>query len=151
MEQLKRTFFVDTVTYQREKFLHLPRYGKLFVEVLTSYRDQGKYELHELVLMPDHFHLILTPAPTCSLEKVMQFIKGGYSYRVRKELRSGFEIWQRSFTVHRVENLDDYQRHRTYIHLNPVRAKLVAKPEDWELGSACDLVRLDPPPEHLRG
>jgi len=36
--------------------------AKLFLEVLLHYRQQGKYLLHEFVLMPDHFHLLITPS-----------------------------------------------------------------------------------------
>ncbi len=58
--------------------------ARLLVEVLLGYRDQGKYLLHEFVVMPDHVHLVLTPRPEISLELAVQFIIGGYSYRLRK-------------------------------------------------------------------
>ncbi|MGH9602658.1 MAG: transposase, partial [Terriglobales bacterium] len=38
-------------------------------------RRKDRFLLHEFVLMPDHFHILLTPAPEVSLEKAMQFIK----------------------------------------------------------------------------
>jgi REP element-mobilizing transposase RayT len=34
-------------------------------------------ELHEFVIMPDHFHLIITPEERIPLEKAIQYIKGG--------------------------------------------------------------------------
>ena len=151
MEQFNRTFFVDTVTYQRTRIFRISRYALLFIEVLVFYRNQGKYALHEFVVMPDHVHLLITPGRSCSLERAMQFIKGGYSYRVRKEFRAAHEVWQRSFTLHRVMDVRDYQQHQKYIHENPVKARLVAAPEQWEYGSARGLVALDPPPEYLRG
>jgi hypothetical protein len=43
--------------------------------------------------MPDHFHALITPAPEVSLEKAMQFIKGGFSFR----LKSKHDVWMRSF------------------------------------------------------
>ena len=69
--------------------------AQLFIEVLLHYRRQGKYLLHEFVLMPDHFHVLITPAIT--LERALQLIKGGFSFRARKELGFGGEIWQTSF------------------------------------------------------
>ena len=45
-------------------------------------------QVHEFVFMPNHVHLLITPAPDVSLEKAMQFIKGGFSYRAGKELGS---------------------------------------------------------------
>jgi len=106
-------------------------------------------------LYPFREPTLVTGAPRNGLpggiKKAMQFINGGYSYRVRKELRFAFEIWQRSFTVHRIMNAGDYQRHRSDIHQNPVADRLVAKAENWEYSSASGAVRLDPPPEYLRG
>ena len=69
--------------------------ARLFLEVLQHYRLQNKYLLHEFVLMPDHFHLLITPTET--LERALQLIKGGFSFRARKELGFVREIWQMSF------------------------------------------------------
>jgi putative transposase len=65
--------------------------------------------------MPNHFHLLLTPAAEISLEKAVQFIKGGFSYRAKRELHFAFEIWQASFVNHRIRDAEDYKHHHTYI------------------------------------
>jgi putative transposase len=59
----------------------------------------------------------------------MQFIKGGFSYRVRKELEYAGEVWQRGFSEVRVEDKESLMRHRRYIAQNPVRAGLVESAE----------------------
>ncbi len=59
--------------------------------------DKQRLQLHEFVFMRDHIHLILTPAPLVSLEKAMQFIKGGFSYRAQKEMNVNGEIWQKGY------------------------------------------------------
>ena len=64
-------------------------------EAIIGYRKQEKYLLHEFVIMPNHLHLLLTPAAGASIERSMPFIKGGYSYQAGKELGSSGEIWQR--------------------------------------------------------
>src|SRR5712671_8096765 len=91
----ERTFFITTVTWQRLPIFRVENRARLLIEVLLGYRDQGKYLLHEFVVMPDHIHLLLTPAPEISLERTVQFIKGGYSYRLRKE--ETIKVWQESF------------------------------------------------------
>lgn len=101
--------------------------------------------------MPDHFHGILTPNALISLEKAVQFIKGGYSYRAKKEAKYAFEIWQRSFTEHRIHDSEDYTQHVQYIHQNPVRRHLCSKAEEYAYSSANPRFVLDLPPEHLRG
>jgi REP-associated tyrosine transposase len=112
-----------------------------FMETLSHYRCEHKFLLHEFVIMPDHFHLLLTPTGI-TLERAMQFIKGGFSYRVKKELGSNLEVWERGYVDHRVRDGDDYRRHVDYIRQNPVDAGIVDKPEDYSYSSArigCDL------------
>ena len=95
--------------------------------------------------MPDHVHLIITPAPEITLERAMQFIKGGYSHAVGVEI-SKREIWQKGFTDHRIRDADDFAGHRLYIHQNPVVAKLVENGAEYCYSSAFPGFRLDPWP-----
>jgi putative transposase len=76
----------------------------------------------------------------------MQFIKGGFSYR----LKSRPPVWQASFTNHRVHDLEDYGRLQEYIRMNPVRAKLAARPEAYPYSSAAGVLRLDAVPQGLK-
>ncbi|HEY6252552.1 MAG TPA: transposase [Candidatus Angelobacter sp.] len=118
---------------------------------MYEYRGQRKFLLHEFVLMPDHLHLLLTPAMTISLERCLQFLKGGFSFRCSRELEVKRKIWQRGFENHRVRDESDYQRHRTYIHMNPVQARLVANPSDYAYSSANPRFELDLPPAAKAG
>jgi putative transposase len=115
MNRQSRTFFVTSNTHNRQPFFRYKRLAQLFLDTMLGYRDQDLYRLHDFVLMPDHFHLILMPSERISLEKTLQRIKGAFSFYAGKQMRSKQEIWQRSFTHHRISNLDDYQRHRDYI------------------------------------
>jgi len=78
------TYFITASAYLKQQLLQSEGTALLFVDVLYHYRGQGKYLLHEFVVMPDHFHLLIAPGPQVTLERAMQFIKGGYSYRVKK-------------------------------------------------------------------
>ena len=99
--------------------------AKLFIDVLFHYQKQSKYRLHEFVVRPNHFHALLTPLSPVPLEKTVQFIKGGFSFRAKRELGFVGEIWQTSFYDHRVRDGEEYSRFRHYIHMNPVRRGLV--------------------------
>lgn len=145
-----RTFFVTSVTWERRLISRSERAARLFLDTLFNYRDRGIFQLYEFVLMPDHFHSLLAPEPTLALERAMQFIKGGYSHRFMKESGSRMEIWERSFTNHRVRDECDYKKHRCYIHLNPVRARLVQSPKDYPYSSACAGFSLDEVPQRLK-
>ena len=145
---LQRAFFITTVAWQRLAIFRVEVRAKLLIEVLLDYRDQGKYLLHEFVVMPDHVHLLLTPTVEISLERTVQFIKGGYSYRLRK--MDKIQTWQPSFTNHRIRDAEDYERHCEYIRLNPVRARLVRDAEAYLFSSANPAFRLDGVPPGLK-
>ncbi len=134
MDESQRTFFVTTITWQRLPIFRVEARATLLVEVLIGYHDQGKFLLHEFVVMPDHIHLLLTPAIEISLERAMQFIKGGYSYRLRKLEK--IQVWQESFTNHRIRDFEDYQRHCEYVRMNPVRARLARYAGAYPFSSA---------------
>ncbi len=65
--------------------LQSDRNATLFIEVLRSYVAAKKFWVHDFVIMPDHIHIILTVGPDMTVEKAVQFIKGGFSYRLKKE------------------------------------------------------------------
>ncbi len=115
---------------------------------MLHYRIQKHYLLHEFVVMPDHFHLLITPALT--LERALQLVKGGFSYRAKRELGSGGEIWQSSFYDRRVRDNIEYEKIRIYIQQNAVRARLVARPEDYLFSSAGPNRVLDEVPQRLK-
>src|SRR5947208_16672069 len=88
-------YFITASIFQKRSLFPSERMAQLFIEVLLHYRRQGKYLLHEFVLMPDHFHLLITAAIT--LERALQLIQGCFSFRSRTALGFGGEIWQTSF------------------------------------------------------
>jgi len=124
--------------------------ARCFLERLFAYRDQGKFALHAFVVMPDHIHVILTPAGI-ALERAVQFIKGGFSHAASAETGFKGEVWQRGFSDHRIRDASDYALHLDYIRQNPVRRGLVLRAEDYPYSSAAGTFRLDPPPGHLSG
>src|SRR5579862_2131147 len=92
------TYFVTFSTFQRGRLFLVENYARLFLKTLYGYRRQGRFQLHAFVLMPDHVHLLLTPAREITLERAMQFIKGGYSHAVGVEI-SRCEIWQKDLRI----------------------------------------------------
>ncbi len=64
-----RIFFITTVTAQRRPIFRRETTANLLIETLAHYRDERKFLLHEFVIMPDHVHALLTPAPEISLER----------------------------------------------------------------------------------
>jgi putative transposase len=143
---MDRTFFITSVTAQRRALCQCAATADLLVDVFLHYREQGKYLLHELVVMPDHFHALITPADEISLERAVQFVKGGFSFR----LKSSLPVWQASFTNHRIRDDEDFERHREYIRMNPVRAGLAQRVEGYPYSSTTGRFGLDPAPPGLK-
>ena len=113
------TYFITASNFEKQSLLQSDRMAGLFIEVLFHYQKQGKYHLHEFVAMPNHFHLLITPLPPVTVEKTVQFVKGGFSYRAKKELGFNGEIWQTSFYDRRVRDAIEYARFRSGDAGNP--------------------------------
>ncbi len=145
------TFFVTSVTRGRRALLQSGRMAQLLIDVLQDNRRKGRFLLHEFVIMPDHFHLLLTPLPEVPLEKALQFIKGGFSYRAKKELHLNFDVWQAGFTSHLIRDAQDYEQHRLYVRDNPVNAGLAVEAQFFPYSSAFPGVELDTRPQGLHG
>jgi putative transposase len=141
-----QTYFVTSSTAGRRRLFHDKKWADLFIEVLFHYREKG-YSLHEFVLMWDHFHLIITPKTT--LERAVQFVKGGFSFRA-KEFKFPWEIWQRGFADHRIRDLNDFEVHKNYVHQNPVKKRLVSQSKEYPYSSASETFQLDPLPQWLK-
>jgi len=111
--------------------LQSERNATLFIDVLRSYVAARKFQLHDFVVMPDHVHLLMTVHSEMTIEKAMQLIKGGFSYRLKKEFGYLGEVWQRGFSEVRIDNRQTFLRHREYISENPVKAGLAKSPEEF--------------------
>lgn len=114
------------------------------------YRNQQVYLLHAFVLMPDHFHLLLTPGPGTSLERAVQGIKGGSARKIRQELALRFPAWQRGFSDHRIRDPLDCETHLRYIEENPVKRRLVLAVGEYPWCSASGRFQLDDLPQGLK-
>ena len=97
--------------------------------------DLGRYQLHAYVVMPNHVHLLLDPH--VPLGKISGPLKGVAACDINARLgRTGRPLWQDESFDHWIRNSAEFERIRHYIEWNPVRAGLVARPEDWKWSSA---------------
>ena len=120
------TYALTTTTYQRRALFVRTANAELLVQTLFYYRDQGRYLLHGFVVMPEHLHVLLTPAEGQTVERSAQCIKGGFSHEVRKQF--GGEIWQTGFHEHRIRDREDFRSQLGYIAANPGKRGLVDYP-----------------------
>ncbi len=113
-------------------------FSKRDYERFKKYIDEAKekynFILHAYVLMMNHYHLLIE-TPEKNLSKIMHYINSSYTtYTNVKRKRSGhlFQGRYKSIVVDKDSYLLELSR---YMHLNPVRAKIVEKPEDYPYSS----------------
>ena len=145
-----RTFFITSSTCEKRGLLQSTRVAGLLIDVLYHYRRQQKYLLHEFVIMPDHFHVLITVDEETTVEKAVQLIKGGFSFRAGRELGFRAPVWQKGFSEVRVNEREAYLGVRDYIQANPVKRFLVTVGADDPYSSARSGFELDPPPQRLK-
>jgi putative transposase len=126
-----RVFFVTTKTSMGRRLLQSERHAMLLIDVLRANVAAGKFEMHDFVIMPDHLHLLMTLPGDVTIEQAMQLIKGGFSYRLKRDLGYQGEVWQRGFSEVRIIDGQSFLQHRAYIVQNPVKAGLVERAEEW--------------------
>ncbi len=107
---------------------------KKFLGIVGDYHDRYGILIHSYVLMGNHYHLILE-TPKGNLLKVMHGLNGGYTgYFNRKYGRAGhlFQGRYKGILVDKDSYLIPLSR---YVHLNPVRARMVERPEQYRWSS----------------
>jgi putative transposase len=144
------TYFLTFTTWRWRQLFVVENYARLFLKTLYHYRREGRYTLHAFVVMPDHIHLLLTPARDITIERAVQLIKGAYSHELGSLIGRNSEVWQRGFTDHRIRDAQDFVHHRNYIHQNPAVARIVLAPCEYRYCSAFPGFKLDPWPERLK-
>jgi len=144
------TYFV-TVDCWGSRQLFKAEVAETLTDQILQCRVKRYYLLHEFNVMPNHLHLLFTPAGGTSLEKAVQMVKGGASFRIGR-LRKFLQLWQEGYHDWRCRNEEDFRAYAEYIRQNPVEAGLVATPSEWPYSSAnSKFAKLtDPMPQGLK-
>ncbi len=93
-------------------------------------REQG-VEIHAYVLMTNHLHLLLTPLQDQSLSKMMQAVGRSYVQIFNKVHGRTGTLWEGRYRSTLIQTERYLLACMAYIDLNPVRATMVAQPEDY--------------------
>ncbi|MEM0965652.1 MAG: transposase [Verrucomicrobiota bacterium] len=111
------------------------RTGLATEDALDAFADAcqraDRWRIGRFLLMPDHVHFFCSPArnPSGTHKNWMSYWKRAFTTKIRKT-DPGFS-WQRDFWDTQMRNADSYTAKWNYVRENPVRAGLVAHPEDW--------------------
>jgi putative transposase len=116
--------------------LRLPEAARELLAVLRA-RHEVEYDLTAWVIMPNHVHAMIRPVPGKTIRKIVQAWKSVSARRINAVLNREGELWQGDYWDRYIRDDDHFRQTLQYIHLNPVMAGLVRKPEEWPWSSAA--------------
>ncbi|MFT7878896.1 MAG: transposase [Sulfurimonas sp.] len=139
------SYFLTVVTHQRNPILI--DNIELLRESFRVSKSKYNYKIDAIVIMPDHFHMIVTPEISMEYPDITKTIKQHFSkycdekyfqhlYQSNSRHAKGYKpIWQKRFYEHTIRDEKDYKIRLDYIHYNPVKHRLAGKVSDWEYSS----------------
>ncbi len=133
-QQQRCLHFITFSCYRRLKLLDSPAARNLFERELERVRRWYGCYVTGYVVMPEHVHLLISEPERGGVSLVMQMLKQITSRRLRiPDLLRFWQVRYYDFPVwtekKRIEKL-------RYMHRNPVKRGLVARPEDWKWSSS---------------
>jgi len=142
------SYFFTLVTHRRRRFLCDELARRALRAAILTVQKSFPFEMPAVVLLPDHLHAIWTlprgdhdyPTRWRRLKGVFtkNYLAAGGSEADRSASRRSRVVrgvWQRRYWEHTLSDEADFERHFDYIHYNPVKHRLAARPRDWPFSS----------------
>ena len=139
------SYFITIVTYHRKPIL-IENIG-LLRESFAYSKQRFDYRIDEIVILPDHLHMIITPKNAVEYPKIIASIKAYFSrymkvdtYETLRQSKCRYEkrykpVWQRCYYEHTIRNESDWQEKVMYMWNNPVKHGLVDDILSWKYSS----------------
>jgi putative transposase len=140
--------FITCSCYHRQPLLETAKRRDLFLKVLEEVREKYQFVVIGYVVMPEHFHLLISEPQERTPSTVMQALKLGFARRVliqkfrrsnpaQPELfpRTPQHVWQKRFYDFNIWTGRKRVEKLRYIHRNPVKRGMVTAPELWRWSS----------------
>lgn len=106
----------------------------LYLDLLAQGCERAGVEVWSYCLMPNHVHIIAVPSDEDGLRRAFRFVHRHYTGYVNARLRVTGHLWQGRFSSVAMDEPHLFAALR-YVALNPVRARLVARAQDWAWSS----------------
>ena len=142
MPRLSRTVFAGIAHHitqrgnRRENVFFTDDDRKDYLGWLKEYCDKYTVDILAYCLMTNHIHLIVVPETNEGLQKVLKPLHMRYAQKINRDRGWKGHLWQGRFFSSPLDETYLWAAIR-YVERNPVRAKMVAKPEDYSWSSAA--------------
>ncbi len=115
----------------------------LLARALNRARALHPVYLTAWVFLPDHWHVIGAPTYPVTISLVIKSVKQSSTGAINRRREAEGELWQARFPSaslragfdRALRTVKEYNEEVEYIHMNPVRASLVSRPQDWRWSS----------------
>jgi REP element-mobilizing transposase RayT len=114
-----------------------PEIGAVVEETLLLF-DSRRYRLHAWVIMPNHAHVLITPLQTQSLSAITHSWKSFTAMRANSLLSRKGRFWAPEYFDRAIRDENHFANASAYIAMNPVKAGLCKRPEDWRFSSSWE-------------
>jgi putative transposase len=115
-------------------FKHEVDYQK-YLKFIKKYKNRHKARIYAYCLMTNHIHLLIDPEDSDSLKKIMHGISLSYSKYFNYKYKKCGHLWQGRYKNYVIQKDYYLVNTMTYIEMNPVRAKICQRPEDYRWSS----------------
>ena len=112
---------------------------RLYLDLLADAARRARAEIWSYCLMPNHVHIIITPADEDGLWRTFRTVHRHYTGYINARMRVTGHWWQGRFGSVAMDEVHFINALR-YVALNPVRARLVERAQDWQWSSTTALV-----------
>ena len=129
---------------------------ELYLDLLADAAGRAHVEIWGYCLMPNHVHVIAVPQDADGLSRAFRYVHRHYTGYVNARQRWTGHLWQGRFSSVAMDE-PHFVTALRYVSLNPVRARLVERAEDWRwssvrahlAGEDDDVVRVAPALERV--
>ena len=132
-QQSRDVHFLTFSCYRRQPKFESPSACDTFLSALERVRQSHSLCVYGYVVMPEHVHLLVNEPECSDLAHAMQSLKQGVARRLA--LRAQEPFWMERYYDFNVWSERKFVEKLRYLHRNPVKRGLVARPEDWPWSS----------------
>jgi REP element-mobilizing transposase RayT len=156
MGRLPRIYIEGAVYYvtcrgaQNEKLFREEKDYKMYLELLEKYKEEYNFKLFAYCLLPHHLHLLIEPKKETKISQIMRNLNTAYSKYFNSRYNRQGHLFRERFKACLVEKEPYLLKVISYLHLNPVRLKIVNHPVRYPYCSFYLYNNYSNPPQEVR-